>query len=696
MNKGLLFELKKTVTGRTAGVVCLFCLLAVLLAVFAVNYTVPGTASGVETANIYAEASAVEAEDLAVWVDERFNENFAVAGEELWFDPAAFVYRQYYSHFLETAGYDGYINQTLENAEDLLSFASSDQTFYYRNIVKTKAAYEKLSGLSLSPVCGVSVDFITDNPIVEYTLLIAAVLLAVLSVNTEITSNTRQLILTTQKGRRISVGCKLAAVFFLILIIAAIVKLALLFYASGFLGLSDLSVPLQCVEEFLTSPCRLSIGEYLLLSFLLKTGGLFVIAAFAMLTATLCDNVPVCILVTAVPFAVEFIVYQKTSFFSAAYLLKECNLTALFNCKDCFVTMHNIDVFGFAVDAAGFRIVFSAGLIVGLFVLSKVCFTSGMRVKATTVFQRKSFLPKSLFGFEWKKFTRNQKMPFLLAGFIVVCIVYVNGLHYRIDTDEYYYRAYTGQIAEMNAEEQGRAIEQMRQEMEAVRLAKEELARRYSEGGIPYEVMLEENERLTRLLQRENALSRVEEQYQIIEELNRESSEGYRVVNNTAWQKIIPVYDWRFCLDIWIILTAFFIIGLSDMQLTDRKTGVQQLFSSSVYGGYVNKKKRKLACLFAVILTLIVNIVHVCRVTDVYGLSVKGIHFAEIALKSSVLGGVSAILVYAFLCVLEALAFCVLSVLATCISDKTGKHIPAVLLESGIIILPVVMLRLML
>ena len=691
-----MFELKKTVRGRTAVIAGLFCLLAVLLAVFAVNYAVPGTSSGFETARIYTEASAVPKEELAAWVDERFNENFAFTGEELWFDPAAFIYRQYYSHFLETDGYDGYIGQTLENAKDLLSFASSDQTYYYRNIVKTEAAYKKIAGLSLSPVCGVSVDFVTDNPIVEYALLIAAVLLAVLSVNTESTANTRQLILTTQKGRRETIGCKLAAVCILILVLTAIVKLALLFYAAGFLGLSDLSAPLQCVEGYLTSSWRISIGEYLLLSFLLKTVGLLAAASFAMFATTLFDNVPVCILVTAVPFAVESIVYQKISFFSAAYLLKECNLTALFNCRDCFVTLHNINVFGFAVDAALFRTVFSAGLIASLSVLSKVSFASGIRVRTTVSLRRRSVLPKSSFGFELKKFIINQKLPFLLAGFIAVCIIYVNTLHYRIDTDEYYYRAYTGQIAEMTAEEQGRAIMEMRQEMEEISREKEELARRYSEGGIPNDVMLEENERLSRLLQRENALQRVEEQYRIIEELNRESSAEYRVVNNTAWQKIIPVYDLHFYFDIWIILSAFFIISLSDMQLTDRKTGVWQLFSSAACGGRVNKNKRKLACLFAVVLTAIVNIVNVSMAAEVYGVSVNGIRFAETALKASALAALPVVPVLLLVSLLEALAFSLLSVLVTRMAEKTGALIPAVLLEAGLLILPAAMIRLML
>ena len=115
----------------------------------------------------------------------------------------------------------------------------------------------------------------------------------------------------------------------------------------------------------------------------------------------------------------------------------------------------------------------------------------------------------------------------------------------------------------------------------------------------------------------------------------------------------------------------------------------------TINGSQVNKNKRKLAVLFAVLLTLIINIIHVYRVADVYGLSVKDIYFAEITLKSSAWGGSFASLVYTLLCALEVLAFSALSVLTTCIADKAGKYIPAVLLESGIIILPVVMLRFM-
>ena len=248
--------------------------------------------------------------------------------------------------------YPAYLERVQEQAYRMQAssiFGGDPNSFIYRNIVKTAWDFEHCSGDDIRLGNYRAIQGWLDSTWADWGFL-AAVVLLMMSFHEERKKGLNAVIRSCPGGRG-----KLQLSRLVLLLIFSAVMTMLLYYLP--LGLSyaweggweELSYPVQSLPEFRKCTAKLTIGEFLVQFFFLKTACGFLLGVLIWFALSFLDQVQLCWMVTAVGLVVEYFLYAFVPSQSIFSPLRYVNVFSYVFTSKLYTEYVNINFFSFPV-----------------------------------------------------------------------------------------------------------------------------------------------------------------------------------------------------------------------------------------------------------------------------------------------------------------------------------------------------------
>ena len=305
-----------------------------------------------------AVSSIADLPDLVDAVRRRNNNDFADTLDVYW--EAMWAIRDEANYL---AGYSDYLTsiQSQAKIQSQTSLFGKPGSFSRRNLAKTAEDFENILGVQVEFGNSRGIERWLDFKLGDYFHLIVIVLV-VMSFLEERRRGLWPVIRAARDGRG-RLGLTRIGILFAGSVLATALYTALPFAASMSLhgGWSDLTRPLQSVENFGTCPLRISVLEWLVQFFAVKilSGVLIGLLLWCVLGSV--ANPQFSITVLGVTLAAEFALYEYLPVQSILNGLKYFNIFAYVHTSTLYTEYLNVDLFGFPV---GIRVIALWGLVI--------------------------------------------------------------------------------------------------------------------------------------------------------------------------------------------------------------------------------------------------------------------------------------------------------------------------------------------
>ena len=428
-------------------------------------------------------------------------------------------------------------------------------------------------------------------------------------------SGTLPILKATRKGRLPLVSAKLVSTAFLSFLIAFVLWGANLGYCAISFGLGDLSRPIQSLTGFTTSALTLSVGEYLVLYFLLKWV-LYALVGILCLAAGIFwqESMPTWLTVGSF-LGVGYILSQVISPISTWNILKFVNISNLIFTTEWLSEYRNLDIFGYPVE------VFTAALVLILIILVLTIVLLCLlfcRRNVSAVRQPQFRLPRwapfqgrstVLFGHElWKLLVECGAIGVLVL-LLLVNIQEPRTISY--DTNELHYKNYMERLAGPLTEEKQAYIESEAMRFEGIHQQILKLRKDYATGELSetdLNTLLPPLERA--LMAEEILLNRVYPQMERILQMKVEGKEAHFVYE--------PGYSYLFGLnaqhskaDAAALVVAGVILCFSNIFPIETSSGMLPILSVSKKG-----RAASAGCKLAICICITVIIFFIAQIPD--------------------------------------------------------------------------------
>lgn len=396
---------------------------------------------------LYADLKQQPKEERERWLKE-LNENKAMsytgnfyAEEEL--------YKKILHEFVQVGQYESYLDEIEQKSANMSSAIFSDEnSFAYRNAQKTPAVFEKLHGLELSIDISDGVILATQTEFTDICMVLLLTAMIYFLMFYEKKNHLYRLLKSTYKGRKYVICAKL-------LIAAGITCfLVLLLYGGNYVfaiykyGFGDLERPIQSVTAMYESPYMLSVGQYLISYLLLKMLVCYVIALIMIWFAQKMSSSSGVILGIGFLGIAEYLLFLLLPSVSYMDVLKYVNFAQYIKVYPMLSQYHNLDVFGYPVDAMQ---IFSVILPVCLLLLLVANIRKFSRCDGAMNWWRRrkkkhrklsAFVTDKLCLHELFKNLLTNKTLWLCAGVMYGAVLVGNSATLYNDLEEEYYRMY--------------------------------------------------------------------------------------------------------------------------------------------------------------------------------------------------------------------------------------------------------------
>ena len=385
------------------------------------------------------------------------------------------------------AEYDSYLDGIDEQARKMtgISLFAEPDSFSYKNIAKTPNDFAHLKGSTLIPAPSKGVDMATGFLPTD----IAAFLMIMTVVVTIVTREKEldQIILsrTTYKGRMPLGIAKLLTCFstaFAALVLLYSVNLAAGYFTYGY---GDISRQIQSVYSFNGSNLKISVVQYLGLFLLSKFVVYCLFAALIYLITAVSNSSIKVYALLAVILAAEAVMYYTIP--SASYLcpLKYINLIAFANTHDIYAKYLNLNIFG---EPFGYKTVFAISLVILLLTFSILSVAFYTRQKV--IMNRSRRLPFTIFkGRNTSLFLQECYKVFIGGRVLFILLVFGAFVWFGYSplsekfasSDEIYYKQYMLKLeGELTPEKE----QFLASEQEKFDKAQEDMQRELAEGNV--------------------------------------------------------------------------------------------------------------------------------------------------------------------------------------------------------------------
>lgn len=561
------------------------------------------------------ETNPVISEDMRSYWDTYTSGTYLQYTEDLFSE--RFLFRDLLQEVQQTADHTQTIESIIEEARTKTSvsiFAEPD-SFSYRNQLAMIDQFEDL--LHIAPAYDISsgVLHFQTSAVTDLIALVAILLFCTEMAIGEQKSGTLPILKATRKGRGPLVSAKLVSTAVLSFLIVCVLWGANLGYCAVSFGLGDLSRPIQSLTGFTTSALTLSVGEYLILFFLLKWV-LYALVGILCLAAGVFwqESMPTWLTVGGF-LGVGYILSQVISPIATWNILKFVNISNLIFSTEWLSEYRNLDFWGSPVEVFTaswililISLVLTVVLLCWLFCRRNV---SAIRQPQLRIPRWVSFQGRStaLFGHElWKLLVECGALS------VLVLLLLVNLQEPRTisyDTNELHYKNYMEQLAGPLTEEKQAYIESEAMRFEGIHQQILKLRKDYATGELSetdLNTLLPPLERA--LMAEEILLNRVYPQMERILQVKVEGKEAHFVYE--------PGYSYLFGLNAQhskagaaALVVAGIILCFSNIFPIETSSGMLPILSVSKKG-----RAASAGCKLAICICITVIIFFIAQIPD--------------------------------------------------------------------------------
>ena len=581
------------------------------------------------------------------------------------------------------AEYDSYLDGIDEQARKMtgISLFADPDSFSYKNIAKTPGDFAHLKGSILTPAPSKGIDMATGFQATDIAafLMIMTVIVTIVTREKELD----QIVLsrTTYKGRMPLGIAKLMTCFtaaFAALILLYSVNFALGYFTYGY---GDLSRQIQSVYSFNGSDLKISVIQYFGLLLLSKFGVYCLFAALIYMITSVSNSSVKVYAILAVILAVEAVMYYTIP--SASYLcpFKYINLIAFANTYDILAQYLNLNILG---EPFGYKVIFVISVIVLLLTFSilAVIFYAKQaviqnRTKRITfsIFKGRN---TSLFLQECYKIFIGGKVLFILLAFgAFVWFSYMPINEKFASADEIYYKQYMLKLeGELNPEkEQFLTNEQGKFEQ-----AQSDMQQEFANGNV-FAAMKYQN-----ILAPQTAFEQVREHAEYLKATDSGEfvyDSGYKLLTGdvSAGNK-----------DATLALTALvmLICTLTYVYSIEYKTGAAVLLRTSPRGRRtIFVRKFLIGLIIVTVIYALTYAPYFYNVLHAYG--TRQLSASACSMEHLTGWDISILAYLVLISVLRYLGLIVSMLLIFFISSKAKSFISSLLIETGVLIVPIVL-----
>lgn len=583
--------------------------------------------------------------------------------------------------------YPEYLNSIKTNAENMsaASIWGEKDSFSNRNVQKTPSAYEGLKGTTLKIDTSLGIEDLLDSPITD----ILAIFLLFVGI-CRIFLRDRELgmislLYSTPKGRGSLISCKiLTSILWSGLLVIVFYGEAILI--SGILyGLGDLSRPIQCIYGYYMCNLPVSVGEYIVISGLLKMAAY---AVFAVIFAVICtiskNNLSVYGISAAVT-GLFYLLYEKIPVLSPMSIFHFWNPIQFMQGKEILGTYTNVNLLGYPVSLKISVCIVIASVIAFLIFICIQLF------KNIRILQYRNINPlnklhfrlhiKSKFGYTCYRFMILQKGILIVLGIILVSAGMFNTFARNYNNDDIYYENFCNQYEGIVTEDTMEFISEKREyyaeiENSIAEIQKSSVTNAYSLNKLYSE--FDDKNAFEKFARRAQAIS--------------DSSEIFYDTGYTRYFSLDGNNDNKIQM---LFLAVALVLIMCPIPSYDRQSNMTMIIFTTKTGkkGYY-KQLLLFASVVAVLFTLIISIPYLIQILHKYGtqgFTAPLSSIFEFADKKYPLNvGQAMITVVAARMILTSVCSCIITV----ISSRCKSIITAYCINTVIFILPIILLLL--
>ena len=580
------------------------------------------------------------------------------------------------------AEYDGYLDGIDQQARKMtgISLFADPDSFSYKNIAKTPSDFAHLKGSTLTPAPSKGVDMATGFQVTDIAAFLMIMTVVVTIVTREKELDQIVLSRTTYRGR-MSLGlAKLMTCF-----TAAFIALILLYsvnFAAGYFtyGYGDLGRQIQSVYSFNGCDLKISVIQYFGLFLLSKFGVYCLFAALIyLITAVSNSSVKVYAILTII-LAAEAVMYYTIPSASYLCLLKYINLVAFANTHDILAQYLNLNILG---EPFGYK---------AIFIISVTLFILAFSILAVISYARQSVIRNrtkrlsfsifkgrntSLFLQEcYKIFIGGKALLILLAFGAFVWFSYTPINEKFASADEIYYKQYMLKLeGELTPEKEHFLADEQAKFDQAEADMQRELA-----NGSWYAAMKYQN-----ILAPKTAFDQVKSHAEYLKQ------SGGEFIYDTGY-KLLTGDESAGNNDATLALTALamLICTLTYVYSIEYKTGAAVLLRTSQRGrGTVFVRKFVIGLIIITVIYALTYAPHFYNILHAYGMRQLS---ASAGSMEHLAGWDMSILAYLILIsVLRYLGLIASMLLIFFISAKARSFISSLLIETAVLIVPIVL-----
>lgn len=558
----------------------------------------------------------------------------------------------------------------------MFPFFAKKDSFAYKNIVRTPAAYDAVREVTPAYSRSEGVLLAVNNPACDILLIFCALTAVIVLVVKERESGITALIKPLKFGRTHLASAKSAAVLICVVISGILIYGGALAVGAARFGLGDLSLPVQSLKGFIGCNLPINIGTATALILMTKLAAAFLAALTFECLCTALYSIYAYIAIAMIA-AGEVLLYVIIDGNSRAAAFGKINLAAFSQSAEIFNNYLNINIFGEPCNIIFVTAISLAVGIIGLFILQNFLF-SRIEIKdfkARQLIPTSRFIPQKAFSYAAYKQIIMHKGALIIL--LILGLQTYLAANYRIEfnADDMRYRAYCEQFSQMTNE-------QADEFAEAEKRRFEELHERVLTADFNEQMEIYDE------LNAESGFERAYKQQQYISALD---SENKAMFYQTGWRRLFGADGYAEDMRLSLFAALGICFAISPLIAYDNRRRLGYLLYTNFHGK--REYFRHNIAVSAIVSTLIsaaVNAPHIIGILSLY--KTEGAEFSIRCIPEFERFFDIPIAAYiALLCVLRTLALIMCGWVILFISAKCKSVSAALLISMAVFALPVML-----
>ena len=506
-------------------------------------------------------------------------------------------------------------------------------------------------------------------------------------------SGTFPVVHTTKRGYIHLILSKIVALFVIVCATVLIFSAtSLVIYGIKCGGFSSLSNYVQAFSKYNYCPFIIKVGEYLVVSLLVKILALFAVGVVIMLLSWIIKNHVMTDLASVVLIGANFVIYI-TEFLNVNHPLRLLNLFAVMDTDMCFTQYYSINCFNHSVPYLVAMLAFwgSTLIISAIVLISFFCRIGGgghkQKKKSVSIKLPHIATPcllRTSFGFEAHKLLIAGKcLIFIIIALLIKIGVTENYMTYQSSVSDELYKEYMFMLEGEWSQEKADYIDDERAAINAVLLVENEMEAKYAAGEIGFYDYNDYRKELYDAKVRDSIFTRVENHESYILKLRNHNTEAH-FVYATGWNAMYSqTFDFILYGLLLTMMVFIFTVEFNGMLPIVRATrnGRTKIFIT----------KYALAVSLAIVISALFAYVDFCKMIELYDFTAGSSPAQSLALWSGLPVPLSLRGIFILYECIKVAGFILLSILVVSISVITRKAIYSMAMTLLLTVVPFVL-----